>query len=102
MSATEGRSERERFNMVIVAETTHSKSSVSEIPPQEVASALQDSLSPLRPLEKDLFDSRQVASGLLLGLVKVILLRFQHGLPANRSQFLSVLETAKSVPCEKR
>ena len=78
------------------------KSRQSEISPDEVANALQDSLSALRPLEKALFESEQVASGLLLGQVKVILLRLQHGLPADRSQFLSVLETAHSVPCEKR
>lgn len=87
--------------MVIVAETTHSKSSVSEISPQEVASALQDSLSALRLLEKALFDSGGVASGLLLSQIKVILILVQHGKSADSGHFLSVLEAAKSVPCEK-
>lgn len=87
--------------MSSLTESLPKKSSPTEVPPAEVVGVLQDSLSPLRPLERDLFDSGQVVSGLLLGQVKVILLRLQHGLPANRSQFLSVLETAKSVPCEK-
>ena len=88
--------------MSIVSEQPRRKSSQSEVSPDDVASALQDSLSALRPLEKALFESGQVASGLLLGQVKVILLRLQHGLPADRSQCLSLLETGKSVPCDKR
>ena len=87
--------------MRILTEQPQRKSSQSEVSPDEVANALKDSLAALRSLEKDLFDSGQVVSGLLLGQVKVILLRLQHRLPVNRSQFLSDLESAKSVPCAK-
>ena len=83
--------------MPIVTEQQR-KSSRSEISPQEVASALQGSLSALRLLEKSLFDSGVTNTGLLLSQVKVILLLVQHGKPANPGHFLSVLEAAKSVP----
>ena len=83
--------------MPILTQTPHLKSSI-EVSPQAVASSLQDSLSALRLVEKALFDSGGIASGLLLSQVKVILLLVQHGKPADRGHFLSVLGAAKSVP----
>ena len=71
--------------MHILAKQPQRKSSANEVPPAEIVSALQDSLSALRLLEKALFESEQPASGLLVGQVKVILLRLQHGLPAGRA-----------------
>ena len=83
--------------MSILTQTPHLKSSI-EICPQAVASALQDSLSAPRLVEKALFDSGGVASGLLLSQIKVILILLQHGKSADSGHFLSVLEAAKSVP----
>ena len=83
--------------MPIVTEQQR-KSSRSEISPQEVASALQGSLSALRLLEKSLFDSGVTDAGLLLSQVKVILLLVQHGRPANSGHFLALLESAQRVP----
>ena len=83
--------------MPILTQTPHLKSSI-EVSPQAAASALQDSLSAVRSLEKALFDSGGVASGLLLSQIKVILILLQHGKSADSGHFLSVLEAAKSVP----
>jgi hypothetical protein len=64
-------------------------------------SALEKSIEGLRPPDGFLLAHSDPSAKLLLSQVKVILLRLQPGLPVNRSQFLSVLETARSVACEK-
>ena len=74
------------------------KSSPFEISPQEIGSALRDSLSALRPLEKSLFDNGMTDSGLLLGHIKIVLLLVQQGRPANSGHFLALLESAQRVP----
>lgn len=63
-------------------------------------SALEKSIEGLRPLGGFLLAHSDFSAKLLLSQVKVILLQLQHGLPANRSQFLPLLETARSVACE--
>ena len=86
--------------MTILSETPTKKS--SEFPtPSEVAAALQESLAELHPLEKFLFQNGQLAGGILIGQVKILLRKLQAGLPTTRTDFLSLLSAASRLPKEQ-
>ena len=87
--------------MGILTEQLQRKSSPTEVPSAEVVSALQDSLAELRPLEKTLFQNGQLAGGILIGHIKILLRKLKGGLPTTRTDFLSLLSAASRLPREQ-
>lgn len=69
--------------------------------PPAVISALDDSLKELRPLIEKLYENKQQAEGLLLSQVKLLFVKLRHGITAQRSDFISVLQAAGNVRGEK-
>ena len=67
-------------------------------PRADIERALDQSLSELRPLIEKLYANEQQAEGLLLSQVKALFLKFQHGITATRSDYLSLLDAASRMP----
>ena len=67
-----------------------------------VTSALEDSLTELRALEKMLFQNGQCQAAVFLSQVKLIVTKVEHGIVVGRSHYLSLLQAAQRVPEEKR
>ena len=72
-----------------------------QTPCADIETALDQSLSELRPLIEKLYANEQQAEGLLLSQVKALFLKLRHGITATRSDFISVLQAAGNVRGEK-
>jgi hypothetical protein len=62
-----------------------------------IETALDQSLSELRPLIEILYANEQQAEELLLSQVKALFLKQEHGIAAARSDFISVLQAAERL-----
>ncbi len=71
-------------------------------PCADIETALDQSLSELRSLERMLLGNGQREAGVFLSQIKLIITKVRHGIVVERSHYLNLLEAAQRISKEKR